>query len=322
MPWDPETIEKQGPGPLKYGSVDQPPPKPVPSSLFKSIYGIDGASEPTPTSTTPEKDWQSKKPASAARAPKFPGTHRLGKNEIYLSLKQDAIQAELSAILNSFGYKGPRLVGKGKSIVPVGVSDQRLSVELTIEGHDYWWFLEFGTASHYRPKGEIELAPPPKVQGHAPGHAQKYDIAPIGSQIQERVFPKTGGSYLRKMKRRTKFLRFMGTHGYAGQVMLVKAVQHPGLKPHMQIRKSILTFQRVVAEGLSALQKQTTLPTRENFKTILNYAAMRLRLDVIKSTPISAPSEMYWKQGFDSRWQFRHGDPRHLVSVINVIRAK
>lgn len=220
-----------------------------------------------------------------------------------LSLQQDTISSHLQDILQSYLRPG----------------NEGLSIELLIKGHDYWWFLEFGTGTHFEkqhlkavgsqvfvPEGEIYLQPPPSVFGKTPAGGYY--------EIPETPFPSGGG-------RGSRWLRFIGTkRRYKGKIIWAKSVTHPGIKPHMQLRRSILEFQRGVLKKLRELEKNYLqgIPDRDDLGTILNAEALTMHRRILATTPISSVNKEYWqKVGRSYRPRSKRSD-KHLATAISI----
>jgi hypothetical protein len=138
---------------------------------------------------------------------------------------------------------------------------------LTVQGHDYWVILEYGSSprtSDPTPNkpGQIVLdipddLPSPKY------HSQWYHIYP----------------------RRAKRLVYYDSR--QGKVVVRKWVRHPGNLARGFIRKTIA---QVEASCLRALQEldndEDTLPTRQEIRQILNIHLRLLLISVREATPV------------------------------------
>lgn len=141
-------------------------------------------------------------------------------------------------------------------------------------GHDYWWFLEYGTGEfHNTPDGE--LLPPPDIFGQNPEGGPYYIKV---SQERLAINPKVRLQYMNKGG---------GPYKYA------LAVEHPGIEPVMQsgfVRTSIYEAEQYFRKELGLLlhrkqERGETWPTRERFVEFVNEVLFDMLAKITLRTP-------------------------------------
>lgn len=227
-----------------------------------------------------------------------------------------------------------------------------LDVAITIDGHDYWWFLEFGTAAQddltpvMSPiEGEIFIERPASI---LPAKRQwsNYPISAHGRYTVRKAYTPAGRDKLGRNRTKMikvhgpkrKLLRFIGTNFYAGKLIRVAKVSHPGLPPKMQLRKSIQKFQLGVLTDINYLilgrsaafkskqqkdplswivpQEPDLIPTWTDLYEIVKENAELLRQNIYNTTPVSPNNDAYWGNKSNSLWSRDSGE--HLRTVIKV----
>jgi hypothetical protein len=156
------------------------------------------------------------------------------------------------------------------------------------EGHDYWWFLEFGTGSRGSTTPAWGLGPedfkkPASVAGHRRSGA-KYPISPVNrkklffywAKIRDWVFI-PGGAIAADPKK---------TNWYP-----MTKVMHPGIKPRAILRKALWNFRSSVRLDLMNMARRKALPFREQLVFLMNKRLAQLRKDLASFTPVYVPPE-------------------------------
>lgn len=149
---------------------------------------------------------------------------RLRRNKV-----SDVIPKQLQDAINDL-KQGPKVIQGSLSVLP---------------GHDYWWFLEYGTGPfHEEPTGE--LAPPDEVAAHD-AEGAPYEI--------------TSGE--------DNFLVYMTK---AGVRKRRKTVIHPGIVPLGFVRTALFEAELFMKEDLAKLSKRKNrLLTRKEIVDTVNY---------------------------------------------------
>lgn len=220
----------------------------------------------------------------------------------------------------------------------------KLTVEVSIDSdHDYWWFLEFGTAlkedktpvAGPQPLGDIIIEPPPRIAGKSKSTKLSvmgtYPIETRSGYTKRYTYTSTRTASGRVQMKpitvhgpRRRFLRFKGTKAFAGKLIRVPYVQHPGIKPKMQLRRCIFAFQKGVIADLKNLIEKTRataeqhryvrytgIPTRSSLHDILLANAQILHKNLYDTTPVNTDSD-------DRPEQWDPGRGEHLRDVIRV----
>jgi hypothetical protein len=141
----------------------------------------------------------------------------------------DVIPKRLQAAINDL-KRGDKVIKGSLSVLP---------------GHDYWWFLEYGTGPfHEAPTGNLD--PPAEVAAHeASGEA--YDI-------------EAGGNH---------YLVYMTKYG---QRKRARSVVHPGIQPLGMVRTALFEAELYMKEDLAKLAaRKNRLLTRQEIVDTVNY---------------------------------------------------
>ncbi len=140
----------------------------------------------------------------------------------------NVIPKELQAAINDL-KRGSNVIQGSLSVLP---------------GHDYWWFLEYGTGPFHE-SDTSELEPPAEVAAHdAVGSA--YDI-------------ESGGDH---------YLVYM-SHG---KRLRRKSTVHPGIKPIGFVRTALFEAELFMKEDLEKLAaRKNRLLTRKEVVDTVNY---------------------------------------------------
>jgi hypothetical protein len=151
-------------------------------------------------------------------------TTRLRRNRV-----SEVIPKELQAAINDL-KRGPKVISGSLSVLP---------------GHDYWWFLEYGTGEfHESPDGSLEE--PDEVAGHdAEGGA--YNIETVDA----------------------KYLVYMTKYG---KRVRRKSTEHPGIKPIGFVRTALFNAELYMLQDLQKLaDRKNRLLTRKEVVDTVNY---------------------------------------------------
>ncbi len=159
-----------------------------------------------------------------------------------------------------------------KAISGMGRGDIVYGSISILAGHDYWWFLEFGTGAFYETPtrgagapGEVTvpLTPPAAVAGKRP------ERAPYTIKV--------------KARRKNARLVYMTKFGVRRRA---RAVTHPGIKPLSFVRTSVFEARLELKKELERLVKtrkrRNKFPTRDELVEIVNDALIQLhsRLEI------------------------------------------
>jgi hypothetical protein len=162
--------------------------------------------------------------------------------------KRDAIQRRLEELLDQY-EKAPRIEAK-------------LTVD---DGHDYWWFQEFGTADQYSAGATPGLETPPSVEGEAPGGSDYF------------IFPVHAKALAVRLK--------------DGTVLRRQWVIHPGHAAANGgtgiVRVPLHNVRRYLSRQLQNLSRRVTLPDRDELVDLFNFALDSLVEEVKNRTPVS-----------------------------------
>jgi len=134
-------------------------------------------------------------------------------------------------------------------------------------GHDYWWFLEYGTGIHFQEPEPGQLAPnaPPGIELYEPEGS--YDIT-----VQD------------------KPLLVYVSHGHTIRAKQILS-PHPGVKPLSIVRTALFTAHIYLKEQLGPIRKKAKrrtwaeLPTRKKLVELVNETMEELLLTLRFSTP-------------------------------------
>jgi hypothetical protein len=146
-------------------------------------------------------------------------------------VKRDVIESTLVSTMNSL-KRGPRVIQGSLKVAP---------------GHDYWWFLEYGTGQfHEAPDGD--LIEPDSVKGETP-EGGPYEIEAQGAE------------FLVYVARGKRFRR--------------RVTEHPGIRPIGFVRTSVfdamIYLKREVDHVASGRGKgKWNLPRRELLVLLVN----------------------------------------------------
>lgn len=156
----------------------------------------------------------------------------------------DVIPKQLQAAINDL-KKGPQVISAELSVAP---------------GHDYWWFLEYGTGPfHEAPDGDEAIEPPAEVEDHM-ASGGPYDIESGGDH------------YLVYMSHGKRFRR--------------KSTIHPGIKPVAMVRTALFEAQLFLQEDLQKLaDRKNRLLTRKEVVDTVNYIMQVLLGELRLLTP-------------------------------------
>lgn len=193
----------------------------------------------------------------------------------------DAVTEDLEELLAGFTRRG------------VATSNIEGSINVG-DGHSYWWFLEYGTASHFGAYGEPDgsLQIPRKSAGKAAGANLVDGLYPIRA-------------------RRKKFLRFKRY----GRRWKLKSVMHPGIKPVGMVRLSMRSFGKRMERDLEQLQTSSRhprdeagrfrkrassdLPSRKQLLSVVNTNLLLMLRDVQARTPVNPEKSRDLRSAWD-----------------------
>lgn len=140
-------------------------------------------------------------------------------------------------------------------------------------GHDYWWFLEYGTGAYFEEPGGGELAPNAPASVLAADAEGPYDITAAEKPLLV---------YL--------------SHG---QVHRAKGVTHFGIQPLAIVRTSLFTAHIYLKEHLSLQRTRrrrggwSSLPKRKDLVALINEAMEELLLQLQISSPVDKDTNEY-----------------------------
>jgi hypothetical protein len=128
-------------------------------------------------------------------------------------------------------------------------------------GHEYWWFLEYGTSPAEGSPGPkagdfIKLTKPAGLRASSHNHSIPYLIV-----------PKPKYFYTAEGKRKRRKLRFRDR---SGKVVYRLAARHPGIPAMGIIRMTLWTAQRELLARLTDLFDDDTLPDRDEVVDVVN----------------------------------------------------
>jgi hypothetical protein len=141
-------------------------------------------------------------------------------------------------------------------------------------GHDYWWFLEFGTGSHRDADLPIDdqgiaINPPDAVANYSPDAQGPYDIV---------------------AKEKPLLVYIVQGHGHAQRIFYRKETVHPGIRPIGIVRTALFSAHLYLKEQIDTRtegrrRKSWKLPTRKELVEMVNEALEELLLQLQASTP-------------------------------------
>lgn len=144
----------------------------------------------------------------------------------------NVIPQQLQAVISDL-KRGPKIIQGSLSVTP---------------GHDYWWFLEYGTGPHHIDPASVSpvLDAPAEVAAHeAVGEA--YEIYGQGDN----------------------FLVYMTKYGVRKRR---KVALHPGIQPLGMVRTALFEAEIFLKEDLAKLaQRKNRLLTRQEIVDTVNY---------------------------------------------------
>jgi hypothetical protein len=187
-------------------------------------------------------------------------------------VKRNVIGPTLQALINDL-KRGSRVIQGKLSVTP---------------GHDYWWFLEYGTGvTHQDPDGEF--IPPGAVAGEA-AEGGPYEIAVRDATV---LVYMSHGAYRRK-----------------------KVTEHDGIKPLGFLRTSLFDAQLDLKYDLDKIAKRKgrwkDLPKRDDLVEIVNEVLQFLLTRLEIRTPDDSDPDPYHEG--------RHPEP--LSQAWRVTKAK
>lgn len=147
---------------------------------------------------------------------------------------------------------------------------------LTVDGHDYWWYLEYGTGVHHEAESAVD----------APAGLQRPDSIPSDAG---------GGDYYITAEQRP-YMRFYW-HKLRRWVIFKKpAAVHrfgvPPIRPGGFVRNAIFDAQMGIHEDLQNLLAQgMTNLTHKKLVDVVNKNLRQALRDVRRNTPIGSPVE-------------------------------
>jgi hypothetical protein len=163
-----------------------------------------------------------------------------------------------------------------QTISDLGTGPSILTGKLTLSsGHDYFYFLEFGTGPFHEAPGEsmidaalaerqIEIAVPPSVAAHQPGGAA-YDITAKNRPLL--VYKTKDGAIRRRL-----------------------STIHPGIQPMGFVRSAIFDAEIYLEKDLETVRIRVAnggkLPMREELINIVNYTLEVLLGQLRLHTPV------------------------------------
>src|ERR1044072_9489336 len=170
---------------------------------------------------------------------------RLRRNKV-----SNVIPKELQAAINDL-KKGPSLIQGSLSVLP---------------GHDYWWFLEYGTGPFH--EADTELEPPAEVAAHDAAGAA-YDIEANGENYL--VYMTKGGQRMRR-----------------------RATVHRAIKPIGFVRTALFEAELFMKEDLEKLaDRKGRLLTRKEVVDTVNYILEVLLGELKLLTPDDSDPDPY-----------------------------
>jgi hypothetical protein len=138
---------------------------------------------------------------------------------------------------------------------------------LTVQGHDYWVILEYGSS--------------PRTSDPTPN--KPGDI--VLSIPEDIPSPKYHSSWYRIEPRRAKRLVYYDSR--QGRVVVRKWVRHPGNLSRGFIRKTIAQVENLLWNALQELDNdEDTLPTRQEIRQVINGHLRLLLLAIREATPV------------------------------------
>jgi hypothetical protein len=146
---------------------------------------------------------------------------------------------------------------------------------LRVDGHDYWWILEYGSGEFYTPP-DGELTPPPGAHGGAGSGQSEWLVEPRAIRGRGR-----GGRKLEAGKR-LKFRKVPGGPYFYPLLQIVR-----GQGGHVgAIRTALRRFDRMLTKDFQQLGKDGFPPFREEIAAAINARLLELLQMVKADTPV------------------------------------
>lgn len=158
------------------------------------------------------------------------------------SVKKDVFRHDIVQALRSL-HAGPKIIQGSLNIAP---------------GHDYWWFLEYGTGPYHQ-DDDGELNTPAEVEGYE-ASGGPYDIT-----VQD-----------------AKFLVYIGRGGVRRRAI---TTTHPGIKPFGFVRTAVFQAQIYLAKETNFLIRKNRLLDRERVVETVNAILEILLAQIVLHTP-------------------------------------
>lgn len=148
------------------------------------------------------------------------------------------------------------------------IGEKPIEGQLTVDGHDYWVILEYGSSPASQQPGPspddiVPLNAPPAAAGGSKHHSENYIIAPKDAKI----------------------LRFFKD----GDPQFSMRVAHPGNIPRMHIRQIIQKYEeklQTVLEDMLFSDDTDDLPTRGELVDLFDTFFKAIYDDVVADTPV------------------------------------
>lgn len=154
-----------------------------------------------------------------------------------IKVKKDLITPTLTGLLNNL-KRGRKVIQGSLSVAP---------------GHDYWWFLEYGTGPFFGAESDPsdgDLIPPDSVAGEEP-EGGPYEIEVQNAKYLVYMTKFGGGKYRRREK-----------------------VEHPGIYPIGMVRTALFDAMLYLKRDLDLVSKRKgkwkDLPKREDLVQLVN----------------------------------------------------
>lgn len=144
---------------------------------------------------------------------------------------------------------------------------------LTVDGHDTWWILEYGS-SPASPgvdlSGDVPLIEPPGLPDPQ-FHSEPYPIRP-----KTAIDPRTGK------------VRWLGFYNARGKFTFRLQTRHPGITARGFVRSAVRKFQLALQKDLERLGNEDTLPDRSDIVDLVNRNLLELLNTVRATTPVGS----------------------------------